>query len=134
VAVIFDKNGKVLLTRRNEPKSTHAHGKWQFPGGGIKFGEHPREALFREIKEETGITIELLSQEPLVHSQLFENENIHVLLLGYPARHLNGKVDIKNDKATDDARWYHYEDIDFSLCLPQVKEMVSKAKKYYRTE
>lgn len=131
VAIIFDSNGKVLLTRRNEPKSTHAHGKWQFPGGGIKFGEHPKEALFREIKEEIGITIQLLSEEPLVHSQVFEHENIHVVLLGYPARYLNGTIDITHDKATDAASWYHYEDIDFPLCLPQVKEMMNKAKRFY---
>ncbi len=28
---------------------------WQFPQGGIKVGETPQEAMFRELKEETGL-------------------------------------------------------------------------------
>lgn len=28
---------------------------WQFPQGGIKLGETPQEAMFRELKEETGL-------------------------------------------------------------------------------
>jgi len=49
-AVILNENGKVLgLERRDIP------GAWQLPQGGLDEGESPREAVYREIHEETGI-------------------------------------------------------------------------------
>ncbi|WP_200762353.1 RNA pyrophosphohydrolase [Nitrosophilus alvini] len=40
-------------------------GAWQFPQGGIDEGESPREALFRELKEEIGTDeIEIIAEYP----------------------------------------------------------------------
>ena len=48
------KNNKVLMAkRRNFP---HA-GKWVFPAGFAEYGEHPGEALAREIEEELNVKI-----------------------------------------------------------------------------
>lgn len=129
-AVIFDTEGRVLLTKRHAPQAPYVHNKWQFPGGQVEFGEHPYHTLLREIREETGIEIEVLSQEPILHSQMF-GENIHVLLLMFPAKHQKGEVDITGDRATSDAKWCHYNEIDFSLCLPAVKTLFNKAMPYY---
>jgi ADP-ribose pyrophosphatase YjhB (NUDIX family) len=46
--------GEVLLVKRlREPFS----GTWMFPSGFVDFGEHPEEALARELLEETGLTM-----------------------------------------------------------------------------
>lgn len=50
-AMVFDKNGKVLLERRKD------NGKYCFPGGSIDLNETVIEGLRREILEETGIRI-----------------------------------------------------------------------------
>lgn len=52
VGVIFDDHGRVLLSKRHQPESKSWHGKWQFPGGEVEYGEHPLDALHRELKEE----------------------------------------------------------------------------------
>jgi len=40
-------------------------GAWQFPQGGIDRGETPKEALFRELKEEIGTDeVEIIAQYP----------------------------------------------------------------------
>src|SRR5204862_7889364 len=49
--------GIILANQRNEVfwgKRVHQHA-WQFPQGGIKHGETPLQAMFRELEEEIGL-------------------------------------------------------------------------------
>lgn len=49
-AALIADQGKILVTQRKEDSS---HGLlWEFPGGKVKEGEDPRQALQRELKEE----------------------------------------------------------------------------------
>lgn len=52
-AVIYNPHSceQVLLSKRED-------GRWNLPGGGIKSGEDMKEALKREVLEETGLEIE----------------------------------------------------------------------------
>lgn len=50
--VIFNDKNEVMLFKH----SYRSH-SWSLPGGYIKSGEHPREALEREIKEESGLVV-----------------------------------------------------------------------------
>ncbi|MFL5937990.1 MAG: NUDIX hydrolase [Gaiellaceae bacterium] len=47
-------DGAVLLARM-APGSPDA-GSWTLPGGGVEFGEHPDDAVLRELREETGLS------------------------------------------------------------------------------
>lgn len=50
--------GIILLNHKNEVfwgKRIRTH-SWQFPQGGIKHGETPEQAMFRELHEEVGLT------------------------------------------------------------------------------
>jgi ADP-ribose pyrophosphatase YjhB (NUDIX family) len=56
-ALCADERGRVLLARRaNEP----FRGYWDLPGGFLEEGEHPLDALRRELCEETGLEVEPL--------------------------------------------------------------------------
>lgn len=49
--------GVILANPRNDVfwgKRVNQHA-WQFPQGGIKAGESPEQAMFRELEEETGL-------------------------------------------------------------------------------
>jgi putative (di)nucleoside polyphosphate hydrolase len=49
--------GIILLNTQNEVwwgKRVREH-SWQFPQGGIKFGETPEQAMYRELEEEVGL-------------------------------------------------------------------------------
>ena len=50
---LIDADGRVLLARRPEGKSMA--GLWEFPGGKLRPGETPEQALVRELKEELDI-------------------------------------------------------------------------------
>ena len=59
-AMIINQQGEVLVFERAKVKNA-----WQMPQGGIEAGEHPRNAVLREIGEETGIPpdkLELLAE------------------------------------------------------------------------
>lgn len=51
---------KLLVAQRSDIK-----GAWQFPQGGIDEGESPKEAMYRELKEEIGTNdVEIIAQYP----------------------------------------------------------------------
>jgi len=54
-AALIINNNKILLCQRKENDDFGL--MWEFPGGGIEDGETPKEAIKREIKEETGLDI-----------------------------------------------------------------------------
>jgi mutator protein MutT len=57
VAVVLRRDELVLLGRRGA--GARAAGKWSFPAGFVERGEVVEEAAVREVREETGFTIEL---------------------------------------------------------------------------
>lgn len=52
---IFNNKGEILLQRRQDKN------KWGFPGGAIELGESAEIAIKREVKEETGLDVEVLN-------------------------------------------------------------------------
>ena len=59
VGLVLIKNGKVLLVRNGE-KSKHPTGTYGLPAGQIEDKETLEEAIVRETREETGLTVKNL--------------------------------------------------------------------------
>jgi mutator protein MutT len=57
-ALIF-RDGKLLITQRHA--GAHLGGLWEFPGGKRETGETFEECLVREIREELGVEISVVS-------------------------------------------------------------------------
>lgn len=69
---IISHNDKFLIIKRSSDEDIFPD-KWEFPSGKIEFGEDPKDALAREVKEETGLKV-LDSSLIDVRSYVFETE------------------------------------------------------------
>jgi len=63
---LFNRQGLVWIGRRvSKCKDDGSQKLWQMPQGGIDEGEQPRQAVLRELEEETGVNdVEILAEHP----------------------------------------------------------------------
>ncbi len=57
-AIVKDGRGLVLL-QRHDPRTGWPPDAWAVPGGGVREGEPPQDAVAREVFEETGLRVEV---------------------------------------------------------------------------
>jgi 8-oxo-dGTP diphosphatase len=104
-AIVTDDTGRLLLVRRgHEPEA----GRWSLPGGRVNPGESDRQAVVREVHEETGLWVEpgrLVGavERPAPDGAVFD-------IYDYAASASGGRLAAGDDAA--DARWVHPRDID----------------------
>ena len=106
-AVVVDGDGRVLLARR---KSDPDAGLWDTPGGFLEEGEEPREALQRELCEETGLEVEPGSFLGAYMDTYGEGpEAGTVLNLVWDATVVSGEMHADDD--VSELRWFPVDDL-----------------------
>jgi ADP-ribose pyrophosphatase YjhB (NUDIX family) len=106
VYVLAVRDGGVLLTRI-APGFSGA-GYWTLPGGGIEWGEHPEDALRREVHEETGLTlgaIEYLGVDSQVYARDDGSTPLHAIRLLHAADLTGDPRVVEEDGSVDDVAW-----------------------------
>ena len=98
VARIQDQDGRVLLLRRRNDDRSFVG--WCLPGGKVDIDETVREALDREVFEETGINVDDVEYKA---SQPWPFPSS--LMLGFRARAISTKINIDPNEL-EDARWF----------------------------
>jgi 8-oxo-dGTP diphosphatase len=110
-AVIVDRQhdhcrdeNRVLLIRRGQPPLL---GEWSLPGGVLECGETLREAVAREVREETGLVVET-SEMLGVYERLIRGDEgrvrYHYVLIDFLCRPTGGDLKAGSDAA--DVRWF----------------------------
>lgn len=75
------KTEKFLLVKRTDSRDINPS-KWEFPGGGVKEDETPRQAALRELEEETGLKAEIVKTGETGHIEASIGEiEIHPFLV-----------------------------------------------------
>ncbi len=80
---LIDADGRILLSRR--PDGKPMAGLWEFPGGKVKPGETPENALIRELNEELGIDTWASCLAPLAFAS-HTYDDFHLLMPVFACR------------------------------------------------
>jgi 8-oxo-dGTP diphosphatase len=113
-ALCLDDAGRILLTRLAAIEVDA--GAWTLPGGGVEFGEHPDEAVIRELEEETGLRGEIVELGGIFshvyhHSRAANGADLHFLGILYHCRLVGGALRDEVDGTTDAARWFSRDEV-----------------------
>ncbi|MBO8183192.1 MAG: NUDIX hydrolase [Archaeoglobus sp.] len=117
-AVILEENRILLIKRASEPNK----GLWSVPGGLVRLGERLEDALKREVKEETGLEVEV-GDLAFVAEEIIELEGIkyHYIIIDFFASIKGGELRAGSDAL--DVRWF---DLDDPNSLENVVDFVGK--------
>lgn len=142
VSNVYIVNGDAVLLRKHDKSGT-----WLPPGGHIELDEEPAEAALREVKEEVGMEVELLSASPDViqstdylktggrnlitpffmnrHriNDTHEHISFEFFAISKTRNFSQGKTEL-----SEDIRWYTRKDLDDSTTeIPETIRYYAKA-------
>ena len=121
---IIIKNEKILLLRKSKDDPVSGN-RWEFPGGRIELGESPEECLLRDVKEETGLEIEIV--KPLKAWSFFPFTNNETQLVGvtFLCCHISGEAELTEEHT--EFKWLAPEEIARGDFADWLKEEVKMA-------
>jgi len=127
VSAAIVREGKVLLVRRARPP---AEGLFSLPGGVVETGESLKEAVAREVREETSLAIEPVAlagyREAIARDASGKVER-HFVILPFAARWISGEP-ILNDELAE-ARWLDPSALGNLPTTPGLPEIIAAAFK-----
>lgn len=110
-AICRDRDA-ILLSRIAPGTTAFSDGRWTLPGGGVEFGEHPREAALRELSEETGLVgrIDSLADVDSWRAEFVDPRDgqatdFHAIRILYRVRVIGGELRDEVDGTTDTSAW-----------------------------
>ena len=110
VSAAIIRDGRILIVRRGRAP---ARGIYTLPGGGVEAGETLRDAVVREVLEETALAVEPLGlagyREAIARDANGRVER-HFVILPFAARWLTGEVLLNEELA--EARWLKPSELD----------------------
>jgi ADP-ribose pyrophosphatase YjhB (NUDIX family) len=104
VGGVLEKDGKYLLVQEAQEK---CYGKWNLPAGHLDPNETIFEAAKREIKEESGLDVELTGVCQIGNKKLEDDVFVSVI---FSTKVLGGDIKFDPDEILD-VKWFSYEEL-----------------------
>ncbi|MFJ7725105.1 NUDIX hydrolase [Neobacillus sp. NPDC097160] len=99
VSVSIIKGDEVLIIKENKPSAIN---KWNFPSGRIEYKEDILDAACREVKEESGLDVNLTGTTGIYN--FISNSNDQVILFHFTGEITGGSLKIEEDEIID-SKW-----------------------------
>lgn len=124
-AVTFDDAGRVLLVRRkHEPLA----GQWSLPGGRLELGETLEAATAREMREETGLIVDVGPLVEVFDRILLDADGavqFHFVIADYLCNVVGGELCAGSD--VSDVVWATRDDVPAYVATEKAKDVIAKA-------
>ena len=128
MCVLYDMKKGILLEKRSDD------GMWSIPGGALKLGEDQKDALLREVKEETNLDIynpKFFTVRANVHMVYPGGDEVYYTDIVYVVTEYKG--DLKPDKESTELRWFKLDELPNGIEPNQVdyiNKFVSEYENY----
>lgn len=120
VGAIVLRDRRVLVGRR---RGAHGGGTWSPPGGKVDPGEHPLDAVRRELREETGLIARII--EPIAWtSDVIPDSRQHYVTL----HHLvlaDGDPEVREPDKVQAWRWCAWDELPEPVFAPAASLIAS---------
>jgi 8-oxo-dGTP diphosphatase len=117
-AFVRDDAGRVLVVQRGAPPGA---GLWSVPGGKQEPGETLAQAVAREVREETGLVVEVGALACVVERI---GDDAHYVILDYRARVIGGTL-----ASGSDAKAARFVTLDELAALPHTDGLLEALAK-----
>lgn len=117
--IIDESETKILLLRRKKDPEA---GFWSIPGGAVEFGETFEAAVSREILEETGLKIKVLSLLSLT-DHIFPENGVHWITPSYLATVVGGELQNLEPEKQDALEWFDLNHLPEKLAMPTLNAL-----------
>ena len=122
--IVFREDQVLLIERGMEP----GLGQWSIPGGVVGVGETLKEAVRREVLEETHLEVEVLTLAKVLE-RIFRDPNgrvaYHYVLVDFLCRYKAGEL--RSDSDAKDARFIKLLDLASYQIAPITLEVIHRA-------
>lgn len=105
VSVSIFKDEEVLIIKENKPNVIN---KWNFPSGRIETGEDILYAARREVKEETGLDVELTDTTGIYN--FISSSQDQVIMFHFIGQVTGGTINLEEDEIID-STWVKVSDL-----------------------
>lgn len=123
--IVISEDKKILLVKHRKGSKTY----WVLPGGRLEYGESFEECAIRELKEETGLTVE-------VQGYLFLSEAIapdksrHIINVYVKGKVIGGELELGKEPVLVGVEFIPLADLgNFTLFPPVSKQLLEAHSK-----
>jgi ADP-ribose pyrophosphatase YjhB (NUDIX family) len=125
VGALIIEDGRILLVERGgEPLK----GYWSLPGGAVETGERLEAAMRREVREETGLEVEVLCLLEVFERIMLDGAGepeYHYVLMDYLCRPAHGTLCAADDASN--VAWFTPEQIETLHITEGTPAVIKKA-------
>ncbi|HGE5779876.1 TPA: NUDIX hydrolase [Bacillus pseudomycoides] len=113
---------KVLMVKNTGSNASY----FTLPGGAVEFDETLEEAAIREVKEETGLDIEVDGIFSISEA-FFEEKGQQVIFINFVGKITGGEIHISRPDEIEEIKWMELQTAETYLRLPEhVKDLLQR--------